>query len=79
MADPRDIIPDVRDGLTRVQRVVLHELDRARRDLGRESVPTVLLYGRVVERIDLSEDDFMSVLLSLGVAGEPPGAGGRRR
>ena len=79
MHDTRDIIPDVRDGLTRVQRVVLHELHLARRELGRESVPTVMLYGRVVERVDLSEEEFMSVLLSLGVAGEPPGAGRPRR
>jgi len=78
MHDPRDIIPDVRDGLTRVQRIVLHELDRARRELGRESVPTVLLYGRVVERVDLSEEEFVAVLQSLGAAGEPPGAGTSR-
>lgn len=66
VTEPLDDIPDVRDGLSRVQRIVLHELDRARRELGRDSVPTVLLYGRVVERIDISEERFQVVLRSLG-------------
>ena len=61
-----DDIPDVRDGLTRLQRVVLVELERARAELGRESVPTVLLYGRVVERVSISEHRFQEILRSLG-------------
>lgn len=68
MANPYDDMPDVRDGLTRVQRVVLRELHKAQRELDREFVPTVLLYGRVVEHLDLSVDDFQVVLQSLGVA-----------
>ena len=67
--DPYDHIPDVRDGLTRVQRIVLWQLDLARRELGREFVPTVMLYGRVVEHVNLSEDEFQAVLRSLGVTG----------
>ena len=64
-------LPDARDGLTRVQRIVLWELHRAARELGRPDVPTVLLYGRVVEPVDLSEAELHSVLLSLGVRGAP--------
>ena len=70
-------VPDVRDGLTRAQRVVLDELAKARRELGRESVPTVLLYGRVVEKVDLSEEQFLAILASLGAGpGATPGGRG---
>ncbi len=64
--DELDDIPDVRDGLTRLQRIVLVELQRARAELGRESVPTALLYGRVVERVSISEERFQEILRSLG-------------
>ena len=66
-----DGIPDIRDGLSRAQRIVLHELDRARRETGRETIPTVMLYGRVVERLDLSEEAFQRVLHSLGIGPQP--------
>ena len=69
--DPHDWLPDVRDGLNRVQRIVLHELWQAQRELEREFVPTVMLYGRVVEHLDLSEEEFQAVLQSLGVMGDP--------
>ena len=59
-------LPDVRDGLTRKQRVVLYVLDQARKELGREFVPTVLLYGRVVEHINMSEAELYDILASLG-------------
>jgi hypothetical protein len=59
-------IPDVRDGLTRKQRVVLYVLDQARRELGREFVPTVMLYGRVLEHINISEAELYDILASLG-------------
>ena len=71
VADDEDIlrnIPDVRDGLTRVQRIVLYELDRTRKELGRESVPTVMLYGRVLEHVNISEAELYDVLNSLGAA-----------
>ena len=38
---------DARDGLTRLERIILWQLHEAQRDLGRDSVPTALLYGRV--------------------------------
>jgi predicted HTH domain antitoxin len=61
------VLPDARDGLTRLQRVILWQLREAQKELGRESVPTALLYGRVVEHIDVSVDEFQRELQKLGV------------
>ncbi len=61
------MLPDARDGLTRLQRTILWQLREAQRDLGRESVPTALLYGRVVEHINVSVDEFQRELQKLGV------------
>ncbi|MFT5394736.1 MAG: hypothetical protein ACI8PT_004948 [Gammaproteobacteria bacterium] len=63
-----DTLPDVRDGLTRVQRVVLYEISRTSAETGRANVPTAMLYGRVLEHIDMSVDELQAVLRSLGVA-----------
>jgi len=71
VSDPREHVPDVRDGLTRLQRIVLWELERARRETGREWIPTVMLYGRVVEHLPITEAELQQVLRSLGVQGEP--------
>lgn len=65
-ADPRDCIPDVRDGLTRVERVVLHVLQEAQREFGGSNVPTATLYGRVLEHVDLSQEELQACLLRLG-------------
>jgi hypothetical protein len=58
-------LPDVRDGLTRLERVILTELDRAARELGRRDVPTALLYGRVVEHCNVSVDEMNAALARL--------------
>jgi len=68
-----DHIPDVRDGLTRTERVVLHLLQETQRELGRRNVPTAMLYGRVLEVLDMSERELQEHLNRLGV----PGAGGK--
>jgi hypothetical protein len=60
-----DGIPDVRDGLTRVERIVLNVLHETQRELGGRNVPTAMLYGRVVEHVDLSVDDLQRVLQRL--------------
>ena len=60
------MLPDARDGLTRLQRVILWQLREAQRELGRESVPTALLYGRVVEYVNVSVDEFQRALQRLG-------------
>lgn len=49
--DPRDRIADVRDGLTRLERVILLVLAECERERGGRDVPTAMLYGRVVERL----------------------------
>lgn len=61
-----DRIPDVRDGLTRLERVVLHVLNEARAEFGGRNVPTATLYGRVLEYIDLSPDELQTCLQRLG-------------
>jgi len=57
-----DRIPDVRDGLTRVERIVLSTLHELERERGGRSVPTSMLYGRVLERIDLSVHELQMLL-----------------
>ncbi len=63
-----DEIPDVRDGLTRGERVVLWQLRELERELGRPRVPTAMLYGRVVEHVDMSEQELSRILAKLGAA-----------
>ena len=57
-----DRIPDARDGLTRLERVVLWQLNEAQREFGERAVPTALLYGRVVEHVNVSVEEFQAVL-----------------
>ncbi len=59
---PFDDIPDARDGLTQKERAVLVCLQEAQRELGDRNVPTVLLYGRVVEKVDMSVDEMQRIL-----------------
>lgn len=62
MQDDTDDLPDVRDGLSRKERVVLTCLAQAQQELNGRNVPTVMLYGRVVEHISISEAEFQSIL-----------------
>jgi hypothetical protein len=62
-----DDLPDARDGLTRLERIILWQLQIAERERGGASVPTALLYGRVVEHIDVSVDEFQAAVQRLGV------------
>jgi hypothetical protein len=57
-----DDIPDVRDGLTRKERVVLFVLMKTEEELGGRNVPTAMLYGRVVEHVDMSVDELQAIL-----------------
>jgi hypothetical protein len=59
------VIRDARDGLTRLERIILWQLHEAQKELGRDSVPTALLYGRVIEHINVSVDEFQIVLQRL--------------
>jgi hypothetical protein len=60
-----DELPDARDGLRRLERIILWQLREAQRETGRESVPTSMLYGRVLEHIDVSLEEFQRVLCRL--------------
>jgi hypothetical protein len=65
---PLDELPDVRDGLTRPERVVLQLLAELERELKGRSVPVAMLYGRVVERINMSEGELQRILQRLGAS-----------
>jgi hypothetical protein len=56
---------DARDGLTRLERIILWQLDLAQKETGRQTVPTAMLYGRVVEHISVSVQEFQRVLQKL--------------
>jgi len=71
---PYDRLPDVRDGLTRIERVILYVLHEAKREYGERYVPTALLYGRVVEHVNISVEEFQRVLARL--VGGPTRGGG---
>jgi len=57
-----DLIPDVRDGLTRKERAVLFCLREAQQEFNDRYVPTITLYGRVVEKVDMSQEEFQHIL-----------------
>ncbi len=59
------MLRDARDGLTRLERIILWQLREAQKETGRESVPTALLYGRVVEHINVTIEEFQMVLSRL--------------
>lgn len=64
--DGFDDLPDVRDGLTRKERVVLWLLGVIQRERGGRNVPTTMLYGRVVEHVDMSVEELQAILQRLG-------------
>jgi hypothetical protein len=61
-----DDIPDVRDGLTRRERIVLSVLREAQKERGDYNVPTPMLWGRVCERFYISPEDLSAMLARLG-------------
>jgi hypothetical protein len=58
-------IPDVRDGLTRAERTILWCLAECEKERPGRSVPVAMLYGRVVEHVDLSVPEFQAILQRL--------------
>ncbi len=61
-------LPDVRDGLTPDERVVLMALQQLQRESGGRSVPVIELWGRVVEQINLSQAQLQAILKRLGAS-----------
>lgn len=62
-----DAIPDIRDGLTRIERLVLAVLQQTQQECQNRSVLTAMLYGRVVEYVTISETELIQTLNRLGV------------
>ena len=63
--DPRDRLPDVRDGLTRLERAILFVLHETERERGGAHTPTAMLSGRVCELVDVSVEEFQATLTRL--------------
>ncbi len=59
-------LPDVRDGLTRRERIVLKVLHDTQKERGGRNVPTVMLWGRVCEYVDISPEELSLMLARLG-------------
>ena len=57
-----DNLPDVRDGLTRKQREVLYCIQQIQKERQGRNVPTAMLYGRVIEHVDMSENELQIIL-----------------
>ena len=61
-SDEFSSFPDVRDGLTRKERIVLTCIDQLQKEREIRNLPTETLYGRVVEYVDISEEEFKNIL-----------------
>jgi hypothetical protein len=61
-----DKLPDVRDGLTREERVILYVLSETQKERGDRNVPTAMLWGRVCEYFYISPEDLSATLARLG-------------
>lgn len=60
-----DNLPDVRDGLNKKERIILYCLQQAQAEMQGRNVPTFMLYGRVVEHIDMGQEEFQLILSRL--------------
>lgn len=65
MDDEYANLPDVRDGLNRKERLILYCLHQTQKEFGGRNVPTITLYGRVLEHMDLSQEEFQQILARL--------------
>jgi hypothetical protein len=63
--DSRDYLPDVRDGLTSRERIVLECLYDLQKERGGRNVPTGMLYGTVIEHVDMTMEEMQSILVRL--------------
>nr|WP_298727611.1 hypothetical protein [uncultured Steroidobacter sp.] len=66
-----DDIPDVRDGLTRKERIVLYVLHQTQKERGDHNVPTPMLWGRVCEYFYISPEELSKMLARLGAMKYP--------
>jgi hypothetical protein len=66
LGDVNRELPDVRDGLTHKERIVLWVLSKAQAERGDRHVPTTMLYGRVLEHVDMSIGELQDIVARLG-------------
>jgi len=59
-------MPDLRDGLTRRERVVLQVLREVQKERGDRNVPTAMVWGRVCEHFYISPEELSAMLARLG-------------
>ncbi len=62
----------MRDGLNRRERIVLYCLNQLQQELNGRNVPTVMLYGRVLEHVNLSESELQAILQRLSGFNQNP-------
>jgi hypothetical protein len=67
-----DHLPDVRDGLTRRERIVLGVLHELQKERGDRNIPTAMVWGRVCEHFYISPEDLASMLARLGARKNGP-------
>lgn len=60
-----DDLPDARDGLSRKERMVLVILNQLEEERKGANVPLPMLYGRVVERLDMSIGELQAIVQRL--------------
>ena len=60
-----ELLPDARDGLNRKERVVLYCLMQTQKEFKDRNVPTITLYGRVLEHIGRGETEFQHILAKI--------------
>ena len=61
-----DDVPDARDGLTRKERIVLWVLATLQTEEGGRNIPLPMLYGRVLEHVDMSVAELQEIVARLG-------------
>jgi hypothetical protein len=61
--NPHDDPPDMRDGLTHRERIILQCLDTLQQERGGRHVPMGMLYGSVVEYVDISIEEIQRILV----------------
>jgi uncharacterized protein YfkK (UPF0435 family) len=65
-------LPDVYDGLTRKERVVLACIAQIQKERGGRNVPAAMLYGRAVEHVNISVDELQAILQRLTSLNQNP-------
>jgi len=61
--DPRAYLPDIRDGLSQCEHIVLQCLYDLQQERGGKHVPTGMLFGTVVEHVNMSVEEMQSILV----------------